>query len=123
MRHLQVLVLIVPCLLAGCITSSGRSGVENRWRAESAPRFIVGTTTRAEVLTALGPPSQLIRLDGGMCLYYLTEDTGETSIILVLFNSTWTKTRYDRAIFFFDEQGVLTEFSTSVEPLEYDGEE
>jgi hypothetical protein len=67
------------------------------------------------VLAALGPPSQLINLGNKTIFYYLQEQKQTRTLILILYNQTREKITYDRAIFFFDEQGRLTDFATSDE--------
>jgi hypothetical protein len=99
----------------GCVSKNSRQGVENRWRAETAPVFKQGETTEHDVLAALGPPSQLINLGNKTVFYYLQEQKQTRSLILVLYNQTREKITYDRAIFFFDHQGRLSEFATSDE--------
>ncbi len=104
--------LLIAC---GCVSKNSRQGVENRWRAEAAPVFKQGETTEHDVLVALGPPSQLINLGNKTVFYYLQEQKKGNSLILILYNQTREKITYDRAIFFFDQQGRLAEFSTSDE--------
>lgn len=66
----------------------------------------------------LGPPSQVIALDGESALYYLFEHSEGEGLILIVYNRMRIDTRYDRAIFFFDEHDVLTEFATRLYPTD-----
>lgn len=100
-----------------CVSKNSRQGVENRWRADTAPVFKQGQSTEHDVLAALGPPSQLINLGQKTVFYYLQEQKQTRSLILILYNQTREKITYDRAIFFFDQQGHLTDFATSDEKL------
>lgn len=100
---------LLPLAAAACISSSAERGVPALWRDESAPTFEPGRTTRAEVLEALGPPSQVLSLGDGTALYYLLESTRSNELILLLYNRSVERTGYDRAVFFFDGSGVLTE--------------
>lgn len=102
-------------LASGCVSKNSRQGVENRWRSESAPVFKQGETKEHDVLAALGPPSQLINLGNQTVFYYLQEQKQTRSLILILYNQTREKISYDRAIFFFDQQGRLSDFATSDE--------
>jgi hypothetical protein len=97
------------------VSKDARQGVENRWRAEAVPTFKEGETTQHDVLAALGPPSQLIKVGNRTVFYYLQELKKVRSLILILYNQTRENITYDRAIFFFDEQGRLTDFATSAE--------
>lgn len=116
--------LIIPCVLAllllqGCAQYENKRGVDVRWQDSVTSQLTRGSSTRHDVLQLLGPPSQVISLDGETALYYLFEHARGDGIILVFYNRTRIETRYDRAIFFFDENEVLTEFSTRI----YDSED
>lgn len=109
--------ILLPALLliltAGCAQYENRRGVEATWTyavADMKP----GQTTRSEVLALLGPPSQLIALEGETVLYYLFERSDGEALILVFYNRMQIDTRYDRAIFFFDENDVLTDLASHV---------
>lgn len=108
----------VLCLLQACAQYENKRGVDVQWQDSIISQLTRGTSTRADVLKLLGPPSQVIALDGESALYYLFEHARGDGLILVLYNRTRIETTYDRAIFFFDDNDVLTEFSTRV----YDSE-
>ena len=95
---------------------------EPTWRDQALPTFELGATTQAEVLRALGPPSQLIALDDQVVFYYLTERSETTGAILILYNTSTRRITYDRAIFFFDRAGNLADYSYSLEALPYEAE-
>jgi len=105
---------IALCLLQACAQYENKRGVDVRWQDSVTSQLTRGTSTRADVLSLLGPPSQVIALDGETALYYLFEHARGEGLILILYNRTTIETQYDRAIFFFDENDVLTEFSTRV---------
>jgi hypothetical protein len=109
-------------VLGGCGITSESRGVVNEWRSGQVA-FEPGRTTESEVMQALGPPSQLIDLGNRTVFYYVLEEISTTDMTLVLFNTSSTEVRYDRAIFFFDSKGVLTEQSVSREAVDYEGEE
>lgn len=116
-----VLAVLVPvlALAGGCSRTDTTSGVENLWRAPGF-KAEVGRTTEADVLAALGPPSQLINLKNETVYYYLKEHFRSDRLLLILYNRTERATEYDRAIFFFGPDGVLTKASFSDTSL--DGE-
>ena len=61
----------------------------------------------------LGPPSQIIQLVKGDAFYYLLEVARGRGFVLIVFNKFSDDIRYERAVFFFNEDGVLEQFSTS----------
>ena len=113
-RILTVSALLT--LLSGCATYTDNRGIEVSWDAASVADFEVGTTTRNDVLSRLGPPSQVIDLEDETVLYYLYERTTGNGLVLVVYNRFDMDTQYDRAVFFFDEEDRLTEFSTRTAP-------
>jgi hypothetical protein len=112
----RIAVVSLLALVAGCAQYENKRGVEVTWQPEVVDRFQAGTTTRREVMAELGPPSQVISLDGETVLYYLYERSAGDGLILVLYNQFKVNTRYDRAVFFFDENDRLTDYATRITP-------
>lgn len=98
---------------AGCINVQSERGVEARWQALEPGAFVRGETTRAQVLDALGPPSQILSLAEGSAFYYMLEVTSGEGLVLLVYNTRTEATTYERAVFFFDENGVLTDHAVS----------
>ena len=105
--------MCVAGLLAGCIRNSSVRGVEPLWHEAGAGAFVLGTNTRQEVLHLLGAPSQLVSLEKGTALYYVTEMAKGEGMILFLYNQPKDTTTYDRAVFFFGADDILTDFAVS----------
>ena len=118
-RRATSMCLSIFCLalLQACVSFSSVDGVDNVWREVPLDSFQPGVTTQAEVLDQLGPPSQLINLDSGVVFYYLAEKGSGSGKILIVWNSRQEMTTYDRAIFFFDENGVLEDAAYSQEAI------
>lgn len=108
--------------LMGCASYTGDNGVDNTWRSENAPVWEEGVTTEQEVAEALGPPSQLIGLRDETVYYYLREHRSGRGLLLLIYNWGYQKLTYDRAVFFFNNDGVLTKYSYSPEALPYDAD-
>jgi hypothetical protein len=104
-------------LMAACSRTDSTAGVENLWRSD-AFQVTEGVTTEADVLEALGPPSQIINLENGTVFYYLREAFRSDRLLLIIYNKTKRTTRYDRAIFFFDRNGLLRNASFSQTALD-----
>ena len=110
--------LLFPFALS-CFTVSDRQGVDNLWREERRIEdFEKGKSTQNDVIQALGPPSQIIDLDTGAIFYYLLQYKKGSGIFLLIFNYKKATVSYDRAIFFFDNEGVLTDYGFSVESVD-----
>ena len=109
--HGSVLILAAFALMAGCVRYQSLDGVENQWRELPEERLEAGTTTQSDILDWLGPPSQMIALGDQTVFYYLSQKQSGEAKILILWNQASDRTRYDRAVFFFDSNGVLTDYA------------
>jgi outer membrane protein assembly factor BamE (lipoprotein component of BamABCDE complex) len=108
---------LTACLLplTGCLSKSSEMGVRNLWRDPALPTFEKGRTTQSDVMRALGPPSQVIALQDQTLFYYLREQSQTKAMFLIVYNQTRGQITYDRAIFFFNKDSVLTDFAFSKE--------
>lgn len=104
-------------ILPGCARWDETTGVQNSWRSDAAPQWELGKTSAEEVISALGPPSQLINLQNQSVYYYMRESVTGNGYFLLFYNTSTKVTRFDRAVFFFDESGVLTRFAYSNDSL------
>ena len=111
-NFLASLLLGSILLATGCAQYENKRGVLEQWQSGAGQDFTSGQTTRQDVLEALGPPSQVIALGDETVLYYLFERTEGEGLILIVYNQFKTNTRYDRAIFFFDADDRLTDYSS-----------
>ena len=121
-RSLQFLTVVLALAfilstLTGCVSKRSEMGVENRWRGPSQPSFEKGRSTEGDVMRALGPPSQVIALPEQTLFYYLREQSRTKALYLIIYNHTRQQIIYDRGIFFFNKQGVLTDFAYSKEVI------
>lgn len=102
-------------LLTACAQYENKRGVEVTWQESATSRLVRGQTTRKEALALLGPPSQIISLEEESVLYYLFERSRGNGIILIVYNRMKIDTHYDRAVLFFDENDILTDFATRID--------
>lgn len=123
MNRVWLFLLFATLCAGGCASWKSESGVDNAWRAKDAPEWTVGKTTAEEVTQAFGPPSQIIGLETQTVYYYLREQKRGKGLILLLWNWGENNAVYDRAVFFFDKQGLLTVYSYSREALPYESSE
>ena len=115
---LVIVLAVCASLLGACAQFESKRGVEVNWQDTVTDELVNGTSTRKDVLALLGPPSQVIALGGETALYYLFEHSEGEGLILIVYNRMRINTRYDRAIFFFDERDTLTEFATRLYPAD-----
>ena len=122
MNRLRPMMMAALCavLLSACVQYQSKRGVEVKWQSDITEQLHKGTSTRGEVLALLGPPSQLISLEDETVLYYLFERTKGNGYILILYNRFTVDARYDRAVFFFDENDILSDYSTHIHEPEDD---
>lgn len=107
-------------LVSGCASYERARGVDASWRDPATPRPVVGKTTQSEILEVLGPPSQVIGLRDQTVFYYLRQlDRGRGGIFIV-YNWLQEDVTFDRAIFFFDANGVLQDYGLSNEQQQAD---
>jgi len=119
-RHCRLIMIMAAILLVcgGCAVYKSEKGVDNLWRRKAVPEFVRGEATQSEVLEALGPPSQVIALGDEVVFYYLRELEKGGGMVLILYNQMDETITYDRAIFFFDQEGVLKDYALSKEKIE-----
>ena len=103
-------------LLTGCAQFESERGVTVNWDSSALNSFTRGVSTRADVMDKLGPPSQLVSLGDETVLYYLNESASGRGVILVVYNRFEVDANYDRAVFIFDSDDKLTDFSGWIEP-------
>ncbi len=111
---LVLLALAQMTLLSACAQYQNQRGVDVTWQSTVTDSLVRGQSTRSDVLELLGPPSQVISLEDETVFYYLFEHSDGDGVILVVYNRFSITTGYDRAIFFFDESGTLTDYATHV---------
>jgi len=108
-RYFALVFSIVVGLVCGCVSYERGAGLD--WRGGAELSFEPGRTTESDVLTALGPPSQMISLGERSAFYYLREKTRGRAAVLVFYNRMTENIRYDTAVFFFNAEGVLTQWA------------
>ncbi|WP_116365929.1 hypothetical protein [Parahaliea mediterranea] len=106
--------LLLCTWLTACAQYENRRGVNVNWTPDNLGPVQTGTTTRSDILARLGPPSQLIALEDETVLYYLFEQAQGEGLILIAYNRFEVNTRYDRAVFIFDQNDRLVDYATHV---------
>ena len=112
-----LLQILLATTLSACANWHEDGGVENYWRAGDAPQWQPGSTTSDDVMAFLGPPSQIVDLQNQLVFYYMKESVSGQGYYFLFYNTSESQTRYDRAIFFFDPDGVLLRYAYSNESI------
>ena len=110
-------LVLLLLLQTACVSYGSVDGVDNIWRDVPLDQFRPGITTQSDVLDRLGPPSQMIALQEATVFYYLREETTGQGRVFIVWNRAREHSRYDRAVFFFDRDGVLTDAAYSNESI------
>ena len=111
MRHF-LLVCLLSITLPGCYIS--RQTQNDPLHAGRIAQLAPGTSTAAQVVEALGAPTEVVQLGKRTAYRYdytATKDTGVLLLVVGLFNSD---TRADRVWVFFDEREILTHVASSL---------
>ncbi len=61
---LLIALVLLTSLLGACAQFESKRGVEVNWQDTVTNELVNGTSTRKDVLTLLGPPSQVLALGG-----------------------------------------------------------
>jgi hypothetical protein len=112
-----LLQILLATTLSACANWHEDAGVENYWRADDAPQWEPGRTTSDDVMGFLGPPSQIVDLQNQLVFYYMKESVSGQGYYFLFYNTSESRTRYDRAIFFFNRDGVLLRYAYSNESI------
>jgi len=113
MRVFVPLSLMVAAIATACVSYDRTKGVESTWRDPAVAAPIVGETTQSDILRTLGPPSQVIGLRDQTVFYYLKEQGRGRGAVFIVYNWINEDVSYDRAIFFFDADGILLDYGLS----------
>jgi hypothetical protein len=112
-------LLLLPFLAAGCVlaeTTNG-TGIEKG----AVETLQVGVSTRADVTRLLGPPDEIIYSNKQLdplferAFRYRRTKTRQTALFLLIFSTYKSDTRWDHAIVFFDDQGVVQDVGLALD--------
>jgi hypothetical protein len=124
-----VAVACVAALLPGCLVTAGSAVVGAGWPADVEQRLLPGTTSKAEVLALLGPPTEFkqqeldallnddrLRVSGALAVARRSQGvlTWQRDVLsargtwLLLYNRAWVEVDSDLLVVFFDADDVVT---------------
>jgi len=108
--------IVILSMISVCVSCAmfGKSKEYHGFDATWLDRFTPGTTTAAEVLAVFGAPSHMVKLSNGNAYVYERSVSKGTGIWLVLLSFGNYETQYDRVVFFFDNEDILTHYGLSM---------
>ncbi len=107
-------IIFVLILVSGCVVI-GRERDYRAFDAKLLNSVVPGTTTAGRVTQLFGPPAQVVKLSNGNAYIY-TRETGKGTLVwLVLVTFVNYDRGYDQIVFFFDKNGVLTHYGSSID--------
>ena len=80
--------------------------------------LVSGQTTAAEVSKIFGAPSQVVKMSNGNAYVYERSVAKGTGFWLVLVSFGNYDMQYDRVVFFFDQDDILTHYGASLNAQE-----
>jgi len=108
--------IVILSMISVCVSCAmfGKSKEYHGFDASWLERFTPGTTTAAEVLEVFGAPSHMVKLSNGNAYVYERSVSKGTGIWLVVLSFGNYETQYDRIVFFFDNEDILTHYGLSM---------
>jgi len=105
--HLTALVLValVVVFLAACSVSRATLGDE--FKTENIDAVKKGTSTRAEVVTALGAPDRVLQINGQEVFQYYRYDAKVSSLLLIVANFSRLQIKSDDLYVWFTREGIV----------------
>jgi outer membrane protein assembly factor BamE (lipoprotein component of BamABCDE complex) len=106
-------------VLAGC--TFVRGGIGDEFKPERVAQIQKGTSTRADVIAALGAPDRVVEANGHEVLQYYRYDIKSSSLFLLLVNFSRTSIKSDDLFVFVNKNGIVDEvvFGTKTKNMEF----
>ena len=112
-----VLVLMIVIFSAGCTLISKNKEYQG-FDPSGLDGLVSGQTTAAEVSRIFGAPSQVVKMSNGNAYIYKRSVAKGTGFWLVLVSFGNYDRQYDRVVFFFDQDDILTHYGASLNAQE-----
>lgn len=102
-----LLGLSAATLLTAC--TFVRGGIGDEFKSDKLAAIQKGTSTRAEVIAALGAPDRVVEANGHEVLHYYRYDIKSSGLFLLLVNFSRTNIRSDDLFVFVNSNGIVDE--------------
>jgi outer membrane protein assembly factor BamE (lipoprotein component of BamABCDE complex) len=111
-KYLAAIFLAVVAFLSGCAVI-GRGKDHRPFDEQGLAQLKPGQTTTLEVTKIFGAPTQVVKLSNGNAYLYNRSLSKATGLWLALVTFVNYDTQYDRLVFFFNQNDVLTHYGSS----------
>jgi outer membrane protein assembly factor BamE (lipoprotein component of BamABCDE complex) len=122
-RTAEVLWLFLGLSVAAFLTACTfvRGGIGDEFKSDQLAAIQKGTSTRAEVVAALGAPDRVVAANGHDVLHYYRYDIKSSGLFLLLVNFSRTNIRSDDLFVFVNSSGIVDEvvFGKRTAGMEY----
>ena len=112
LRSLAALAAVL-LLISGC-AAVGKNIEYQSFDPDKLENVTPGRTTAGQVVTLFGAPTQAVELAGGNAYVYERSVSKATGAYFVLISFVRYDQQYDRLVFFFNEDNVLTHYGFSL---------
>jgi len=86
-----------------------RGGIGDEFKAEQLATIQKGTSTRADVVAALGAPDRVVEANGHEVFQYYRYDIKSACLCLILLNFSRTNIKSDDLFVFVNKSGIVDE--------------
>lgn len=104
-------LLTLVASLSACAFSRGTLGEDIQ--SDAIATIHKGTSTKADVLTALGAPDRILQVNGRDLFQYYRYDAKAGSLLLILVNFSRLSIKSDDLFVLLDKSGVVEDVITS----------
>ncbi len=102
-----IIIVLTLALLQGCVVTRGTVGEPIQEEAVSAIKK--GKTTMAEVVSSIGAPDRIVRVNDREVFHYYYYDGKSPAMMLILLNLIRMDVKSDNLYVFFNREGIAEE--------------
>jgi len=109
----RLLALLPLLLLGSCFM--GQATLDQPLDPQAIAQLEAGRSTDADVVRLLGAPNDVVELGNKSAWLYQSSNTKQMGLWLLVFGSYGQDTQSDRCWVFFDDQGTVSHFGSTLQ--------
>jgi hypothetical protein len=109
MRTLLHILIILTMFGTTVACSFSRGNIGDEFKAEDVAAVRKGTSTRTDVVSALGAPDRIVEANGQEIFQYYRYDIKVGSLLLLILNFSRLNIKSDDLYVFFNRDGIVQE--------------